>query len=159
MSDVAFVAGLRPIPSGVVDPLGAWPAPDIIGVTPNGIPVEVRFEGCDRPVLLAFLHTHCDGCDEFWSGFGAAAEPPWPHSVSPAIVTRGPDSVAPSEVEEAGAGVVDVPVVMSDQAWVDYRVMGYPFFVLVDVGSRTVVGETVGFGWSDVVSMIRSAGC
>jgi hypothetical protein len=79
--------------------------------------------------------------------------------VSPAIVTRGPDSVAPSEVEEAGAGVVDVPVVMSDQAWVDYRVMGYPFFVLVDVGSRTVVGETVGFGWSDVVSMIRSAGC
>jgi hypothetical protein len=36
-------------------------------------------------------------------------------------------------------------------------VTGYPFFVLVDAPNRTVVGETVGFGWSDVISMIGAA--
>ena len=53
---------------------------------------------------------------------------------------------------------MQTPVVMSDDAWSDYRVLGYPFFVLVEPATLTVVGETVGFGWSDVVSMIRSAG-
>jgi len=48
-------------------------------------------------------------------------------------------------------------VIMSEEAWTEYRVLGYPFFVLVDPSTRTVLGETVGFGWSDVVSMIRAA--
>jgi hypothetical protein len=55
----------------------------------------------------------------------------------------------------SGAGV---PLVMSDAAWADYRVTGYPFFVLVDAAHGTVVGETVGFGWSDVRSMIDASG-
>ena len=55
----------------------------------------------------------------------------------------------------SGAG--GAPVVMSDQAWSDYRVTGYPFFVLVEAGTRTVIGETVGFGWSDITSMVAQA--
>jgi hypothetical protein len=71
-------------------------------------------------------------------------------------VTKGSGSVEPAEVEWAARGITRVPVVMSDQAWVDYRVTGYPFFVLVDsVGS--VIGETVGFGWDDVRSMIAAS--
>ena len=55
-------------------------------------------------------------------------------------------------------GYGEVPVVMGDQAWTDYRVPTYPFFVVVDVPSRTIIGETVGLGWDDVISMIRSVG-
>ena len=47
---------------------------------------------------------------------------------------------------------------MGDQPWIDYRVPTYPFFVAVDVPSRTIIGETVGLGWNDVISMVRSAG-
>ena len=74
------------------------------------------------------------------------------------VVTKGPGSVDPVEVARAASGVTRAAVVMSDEAWADYRVSAYPFFVLVDPGSRSVVGETVGFGWSDVRSMIRAAG-
>ena len=75
-----------------------------------------------------------------------------------AIVTKGPASVTPHEIRRAAAGIGRIPVIMSEEAWTDYRVLGYPFFVLVDPATRTVIGETVGFGWDDVVSMIRAAG-
>ena len=50
-----------------------------------------------------------------------------------------------------------VPVVMSDAAWNDYRVTGYPFFVLVDAVRGVIVGETVGFGWPDVRALIEAS--
>jgi len=156
LSDEAFVAGLRPIPVRPLDATSARPASDITGVSPRGQALEVRFRDFDQPALVIFLHTHCDGCDEYWRGFGGFGGASCPPSVLPIIVTLGPDSVAPADVESAAAGVIGVPVVMSDQAWSDYRVSGYPFFVLVDTDSRRVIGETVGFGWDDVVAMVRS---
>jgi hypothetical protein len=72
------------------------------------------------------------------------------------IVTKGPESVDASAVAGVSAGIRRYPVVMSDAAWTNYRVLGYPFFILVDPSLRAIVGETVGFGWSDVTSMIRS---
>ena len=62
-----------------------------------------------------------------------------------------------AEVEAASGGLGSVPVVMTDAAWSDYRVTGYPFLVLVDPETRRVIGETVGFGWADVHAMIRAA--
>jgi hypothetical protein len=73
------------------------------------------------------------------------------------IVTKGPETVARREIERVAVGINRIPVIMSEEAWTEYRVLGYPFFVLVDPSTRTVLGETVGFGWSDVVSMIRAA--
>jgi hypothetical protein len=166
LSDPAFVAGLRPIPTGPVAPAQRMPASDIVGERPSGEPVEIlvgRFEG---PLLLCFLHVNCDGCDEFWHriGDGAAdhgaadhAADGLPEGVAVVAVTKGPGSVDRAEVVRAARGVSRVPVVMSDQAWRDYRVSGYPFFVLVDATAGTVIGETVGFGWSDVQSMVRAA--
>jgi hypothetical protein len=46
---------------------------------------------------------------------------------------------------------------MSDNAWLDYQVLAYPSFVLVDSPSSRVVGETVGIGWDDVRSMLEAA--
>jgi len=126
-------------------------------VSPEGRRLEVRLADCGPLVLLAFLTTHCDGCDEFWSGTGDPVVGTLPTSVSTVVVTKGPETVDPDEVARVASGRGDVPVIMSDEAWADYQVMGYPFFVLVDATDRCVVGETVGFGWADIADMIHSA--
>jgi hypothetical protein len=158
MSDSAFVAGLRPIPPGPLESGAPLPASDISGVDPFGRPVDLRIADFTRPVLLAFLHIHCDGCQEFWRGFRHDSNSDLPPSVSAVVLTKGPESVSTDEVRQAANGVTRVAVIMGDQAWADYRVTGYPFFVLVDPTTGTVAGETVGFGWSDVISMVRSSG-
>ena len=155
LSDPEFVAGLRPIPSAKSSG-GAFPAPDIEGTDPSGHPVRIGIGDYRQPILLAFLHIGCDGCDEFWRGLGDD-HGQLPASVSAVIVTKGPDNVSPGGVGQASLGIGRVPVVMSDDAWTDYQVLGYPFFVLVDPATRTVVAETVGFGLADVISMIRSS--
>lgn len=158
LSDPSFLAGLRPIPSRAPGDGPGGPAVDVVGVTPEGVARSIVIEGTGGALLLAFLHTECDGCEEFWRVATDDANPRLPGPVSLAVITKGPESVAPAAVAQAARGVHRVPVVMSDQAWCDYRVLSYPFFVIIDQRSRTVSGETVGFGWSDVLSMVHSAG-
>ena len=157
LADPAFVAGLRPIPPGLPGAGSPWPAADIAGVSPTGTSVGVRMGEFDDLVLLAFLATRCDGCGEFWRGLRDGATVDLPVAVAVVAVTRGPGTIATADVCEVATGISRVPVIMSDRAWSDYRVSGYPFFVLVDAPARRVVGETVGFGWPDVVSMVRAA--
>ncbi len=161
LSDPTFVAGLRPIPAdvglGAGQPSAGLPAPDIVGVSPTGDGVEVRIGEVEGSVVVAFLATRCDGCGEFWQGFASEAGRQLPPSVTAVIVTRGPDSTAATDVGRLAAGT-GVPVIMSDGAWADYRVLSYPFLVLVDAATRTVVSETVGFGWSDLVRMVEGTG-
>jgi hypothetical protein len=128
-----------------------------VGVSPEGRRLEVRLADGGPQVLVAFLATRCDGCEEFWAGIRAGAEG-LPASVEIVVVTKGPETVDPVEVARMASGIGSVPVVMSDQAWIDFQVMGYPFFILVDATERCVIGETVGFGWTDIVAMVRSAG-
>ena len=152
------MAGLRPIPAGPVVRSERWPATDVEGQGPDGLPVGIALSSQPVPVLLCFLQTQCDGCEGFWRGL---ADPPvtgWPDELTVVAVTRGSTTVDPSEVARLAVGAESVPVVMSDRAWADYRVTGYPFFVLVDPATRTVAGETVGFGWPDVDAMVRAAG-
>jgi hypothetical protein len=157
LSDPAFVAGLRPVPSAASAGWSRRPAADLVGVTPEGLQLELRLADGGPQLLLAFLATHCDGCEEFWVGIRAGAEG-LPPSVEIVVVTKGPETVDPVEVARLASGIGGVPVVMSDQAWIDYQVMGYPFFILVDATERCVIGETVGFGWADMVAMVRAAG-
>jgi hypothetical protein len=176
LSDPGFRAGLRPIPSGPVERPERAPAADIVGRRPSGERIELAISRSAAPVLLCFLHVRCDGCEEFWRGLRdagtggvhpdgvhrGAVDPDGvdpgsvPVGVSVVAVTKGVGSVDPAEVDRAASGVTRVPVVMSDPAWADYRVSGYPFFVLVDP-SAGVVGETVGFGWADVRSMVEAS--
>ena len=158
LDDPAFVAGLRPIPAGPVVRSERWPAADVVGEGPDGQPVGIGVGSLPGPVLLCFLQTRCDGCEGFWRGLGDPPVTGWPDGLTVVAVTRGSSTVDPSEVARLAMGAESVPVVMSDQAWADYRVTGYPFFVLVDPSTRTVAGETVGFGWSDVDAMVRAAG-
>lgn len=159
MSDPAFRAGLRPIPTGPVGGGRRLPAADVVGIRPTGVPVEVPIRTADAPVLLCFLHIRCDGCDGFWHGLGDGSDglPPAVEAVGRVAVTRGVSSVDPLELERVASGITVVPVVMSDQAWSHYQVSAYPFFVLVDPVAAAVVGETVGFGWDDVGAMVESS--
>ncbi len=158
LSDPAFVAGLRPIPSGPLLPAEQWPAADLVGEDPAGRPVELRIHDRSGPVLLCFLQTRCDGCAEFWAGLGDLPGDDWPDDLTVVGVTRGTDTVDRSEVARLAVGAGErtraPAVVMSDRAWADYRVTGYPFFVLVDPALGRVVGEAVGFGWSDIRAMV-----
>ncbi len=131
----------------------SWPARDIWGITPEGAPVGVDLDGRRRLVVLVFLSTHCEGCELFWRG---VRDTP-PAEVDLVVVTKGPATVAAGDVGALAEGM-EAPVVLSDAAWTDYRVTGYPFLVLVDPTSRTILGESVGFGWSDIASLIERAG-
>ncbi len=163
LSDPQFVEGLRPIPAGVGSvadqPSAGLPASDLVGVNPAGEAAEIAIGRFRGRILLAFLATKCDGCDVFWTGLGGTGRPEeleqsrLPTDVTPVIVTKGPATVSTEEVARLAAPDGS-RVVMSDEAWVDYRVLGYPFFVLVDGPTRTVVAETVGFGWDDLVELV-----
>jgi hypothetical protein len=156
LSDPEFLAGLRPVPSGLEGAPVTWPAVDLEGVTPGGAPIRVALEGLTGSVLLAFLATRCDGCETFWSGLGASDRFEEFPSVQVVVVTKAPPSVDTGEVGRLAARLGPVPVVMSDEAWAQYRVSGYPFFVLVDAAARRVVGETVAFGMDDVVALLAA---
>jgi hypothetical protein len=146
------MAGLRPIPSQPDGAAPDWPATDLVGVRPDGTPVAIDLAATSRPVLLVFLTTECDGCDQFWRGL---ADPPT--DVDAVVVTRGPTVVASFDIANLATGLSRVPVVMSDAAWSDYRVTGYPFLVLVEPATRRILGESVGFGWSDVDMLLASS--
>ena len=152
LSDPEFVAGLRPIPSGLDGSAPSWPATDLVGVCPDASPVSVDLAATSRPVLLVFLTIDCDGCDHFWQGL---VNPP--AAIDTVVVTKGPETVASTDVAALAVGLAHIPVVMSDAAWSDYRVTGYPFLVLVEPGTRRILGESVGFGWSDVDALLASS--
>ena len=68
------------------------------------------------------------------------------------IVAHGADRERPNKLRSlAPAGI---PVVMSSQAWADYRVPGSPYFVLVDGGIR---GEGVATTWQALSSLVSDA--
>lgn len=146
------MAGLRAIPSGAPGEVPDWPAADLHGTRPDGTPVSVALADVDGPLLLVFLAVHCDGCASFWRGL---SEGSIVAGVTPVVVTRGPHAVDPAEVAALAASFAG-PVVMSDKAWADHRVTGYPFLVLVDPPTRRILAEAVGFGWDDVAAVLRT---
>ena len=51
----------------------------------------------------------------------------------------------------------NITVVMSSAAWVDYRVPGSPYFVLVDGAARRVRGEGTAASWEQVRTLLLQA--
>ncbi len=126
------------------------PAPALAGDTPGGDAVALSFEGpASAPTLLAFLTSGCSTCAGFWDTLG---EPRLPSHVQTVIVAHGSERESPSKLRSlAPAGV---PVLMSSQAWQDYRVPGAPYFVLVD---RVIRGEGVATSWQALASLVSDA--
>jgi hypothetical protein len=120
------------------------------GSSPDGDVMALSFDGAgSAPTLLAFLTSGCTTCAGFWETLGERRLPP---SVQTVIVTRGSDRERPARLRTLAP--LGVPVVMSSQAWDDYRVPGAPYFVLVDGAVR---GEGVATTWQALASLVSDA--
>ncbi len=142
--------------AGVPGPPGARRGPravraaPIAGATPRGDAVSLDFRGgAAAPTLLAFLTSGCGSCEGFWETLGERRLPP---EVQTVIVTRSQDRESRARLRALSPA--EVPVVMSSQAWEDYRVPGSPYFVLVDRGIR---GEGAAANWQALASLVTDA--
>jgi hypothetical protein len=135
---------LRPIPTYTDHP-AATPH-DVIGVAPDGAACRIEVVEAAAPVLLLFLSAACLGCRDLWEGLpdlhaGLAG------AARLVVVTRSPEEES-AEAIMALAG--DAPpahgidIVMSSEAFRDYRVGGPPFLSLA--ASDGVRTESVAWG-------------
>jgi hypothetical protein len=128
-------------------------AADVSGHTPGGDAVQVAVTRPGSPTLLAFLTSGCGVCQGFWDTIGSGSHV-LPGDPRVLVVTKSGSEESPSRIGELAAH--RLRVVMSSQAWADYRVPGAPYFVYVD-GRGAVAGEGAAREWAQVVSLFRDA--
>jgi len=149
----AFALGptARPDPRAEAD----LPAYDVSGETPDGVVVTARLVDVDHDTLLLFLSSGCETCQPFWDDL--AAPPPLPARTRLLVVAQSFDAESPAELARLAAP--DVDVVLSSDAWRDYRVPGSPHMVLVDGSTGRVRGEGTGQSLRQVLRLlVRSTG-
>ncbi len=139
---------LDPTATGVVSD----EAPTVAGVTPNGDARAVAVANGGRPTLLAFLSSGCATCAGFWRDLQEPGRLDL-GDVRTVIVTKGPDMEISSDIDALSTG--RVPVVMSTDAWVDYKVPASPFFVLVDGAAGRRVGHGVAAHPGQLADLVR----
>jgi hypothetical protein len=127
-------------------------ATDLVGVTPNDETLSISV-GAGVDTLLAFLSADCEVCGELWGG-ALGGESMLADRTRLVVVTASPDRESPSRVRRLAAP--GVTVVMSSDAWEDYRVPGAPYLVLVD-GAGRIAGEGSATSWSHVASLMGTA--
>ena len=133
--------------------LGQAPTREVSGVEPGGSTVSVSLDLGHGETLLAFLSTGCASCRVFWAELGESPKLPT-NTTRPVIVTKGPQAESPGKVRELAPG--GVSVVMSDEAWDDYRVPLTPYFMLVD-GRGGVLGEGSATNMEHLVDLLRQS--
>lgn len=124
------------------------------GPTPRGNAVSVALTDSEGYVLLAFLSAGCSTCQTFWKAFRAGMEMPR-SDIRPVIVTQGPESESPAEIELRAPS--EFTTIMSDEAWDAFRVPGTPYFQLIDATLGMVVGEGSAGSWARLVDLIERA--
>jgi len=123
----------------------------VAGATPRGDAISLAFDGPgSMPTLLAFLTSGCSTCIGFWETLG---EPRLPTGVQTVIVAKDADRESPRRLRSLAPD--GVQVVMSTEAWEDYRVPGAPYFVLVD--DDGVRGEGLATSWESLASLVSDA--
>jgi hypothetical protein len=133
---------LKPIPTSAGHPTTT--PHDIAGVAPDGRPCRIDVVEAAAPVLLLFLSAGCLGCRDLWDGLRALGTG-LAGAARLVVVTRDPGRGPSEESPEAitalagDAPLVDgIELVMSSEAYRDYRVTGPPFLaVAAGDGVRT----------------------
>jgi len=130
-------------------------AVDVVGTTPEHDAVSIAVAGAQHLTLLAFLSSGCGSCLAFWDVFrdGGPVEVPGDARLVCVSKDAGEESVASIR----RLAPLDIPTVMSSNAWADYDVPVAPFFVLVDGESGDVVGEGAANEWGQVQSLLHTA--
>lgn len=131
---------------------------DVAGATPTDEAVRIGVVGARQSTLLAFLSSGCLTCGGFWDTFAAAAAADRlavPGGARLVVVTKGPESESPSRIRELSPSAF--PVVMSTDAWLEYKVPHTPYFVYVDGPTGRILGEGSAATWSQVTSLWSQA--
>jgi hypothetical protein len=131
------------------------PAADLDGAGLRDDAVHVSVVGARHKTLLAFLSSGCLTCHSFWDAFAHTRELDLPADTRLVVVTKDAQEESISTLRRLAPA--DVPVVMSSAGWVDYRVPGSPYFVLVDGARGQVRGEGTGANWDQVKNLLRQA--
>jgi len=119
------------------------PALPATGVDPSGAALSVAAR-TDGDLLLAFLTSTCVGCRPFWEGLASGGRP---RGLPVVVVTPDPTLESAAGVASLADGL-DLTVVMSSGAWLDYRVRAAPWFVVVAAG--LVVAEGQAASWEEL---------
>ena len=150
LSPAEILRRARPIPTYRDQP--ATSPADIRGVTPGGDRLTVTVVNAVEPVLLVFVSSSCLGCRDLWEGT-AELRTSLPEGVQIVFVTRGPEHEDAEAIAALDPGYT--PIVMSSPAFLDYRVGGPPFLVVVAAGE--VRTEGVAWGIAETVRATRHA--
>lgn len=130
-------------------------APETVqGVTPDGASAAVALRGSRGFVLLAFLSSGCTTCRPFWEALSSGADMPSP-DVRPVIVTKAPNEESSGRISQLAPS--SVTTIMSSEGWDSFRIPVSPYFVLVEAGSGSVVGEGAAGSWESVRDLLSSA--
>lgn len=146
-----------PAPSGTPE---FADAADVSGVTLTDEVVGLRVAGAEHDTLLAFLSSSCTTCERFWAAFGRAGtgtddEVLLPEGTRLVIVAKSADEESPAKLADLAPDGIEL--VLSSQAWADYRVPGSPYFVYVEGASGRVRGEGTGMDWPQVAGLLAQA--
>jgi len=141
---------------GVVAPRQeGTPVFDVAGVTPFDEAISVAVASPRVDTLLAFLSAGCATCARLWASVDELDDCGLPDRTRVVVVTLGPGEESPARVRRVAPR--GVPVVMSSEAWQDYRVPGAPYFIYIDGPGRAVRGEGSASSWGEVASLLGDA--
>jgi hypothetical protein len=119
---------------------------DLVGVAPDGTACRVDVVEAAAPVLLLFLSAACLGCRDLWEGL-PDLQAGLDGTARLVVVTRSPGEESPEAITALGGDAPargGVDLVMSSDAFRDYRVGGPPFLTVAAAdGVRT---ESVAWG-------------
>jgi hypothetical protein len=133
--------------------LGMVPAEEVTGVDQSGSTVSVSLTHGRGETLLSFLSTGCASCRVFWDELGGDVDLPTPRTRA-VIVTKGPSAESPAKVAEVAPS--RVKVVMSDEAWDEFKVPLTPYFMLID-GAGAVIGEGSATNMNHLLGLFRQS--
>ena len=155
-------AGLDPdgtaaVSTPVAAPSRRWGATgfDLAGTSPADEAVRVGVVGARQSTVIAFLSSGCLTCGTFWETFAGTDRLAVPGNARLVIVTKGPEAESESRIRELSPA--SFPVVMSTEAWEQYKVPHTPYFIYVDGPTGQIVGEGSAQTWEQVVSLWSQA--
>jgi hypothetical protein len=133
------------------------PAADVSGITLADEVVGLRVAGTGTDTLLAFLSSSCTTCERFWDAFARRddTEVLLPAGTRLVVVAKSPAEESPARLAELAPP--DVDLILSSDAWSDYRVPGSPYFVYVEGATGRVRGEGTGMDWPQVAGLLAQA--
>lgn len=127
------------------------PLKSISGLDPGGSERVISLDHGRSPTLIAFLSSGCASCQTFWRELADDPELPLP-ATRMVVITKGPEAESPAKVSDlAPAGT---EVIMSSEAWDEFRVPLTPYFVLLDPEAQ-MIGEGSALSWDQLLGLLR----